>query len=188
MGDGKARIILIGGGARCGKSAFALRQAAALGARRVFVATAQPVDAEMAERIARHRAERGAEFTTLEEPVELVAALAALPAADVVVVDCVTVWLANLLLREESAEHILERVDALIAVLARGAHHSVLVSNEVGMSVVPESALGRAFRDVTGFAHQRLARAADEVYFGVLGTMLRIKPGPVVHVAEGGAR
>jgi adenosylcobinamide kinase/adenosylcobinamide-phosphate guanylyltransferase len=184
---GGKRMILIGGGARSGKSAFALRRAATLGERRVFVATARAVDEEMAQRIARHRAERGAGFTTIEEPLELASALAGLRAVDVVVVDCVTVWLANLLLREESEQRILTRVDALVDELSRRAYGSVLVSNEVGMSVVPETALGRAFRDLTGFAHQRLARAADEVYLGVLGAMLRIKPGAVVHVPLEGA-
>jgi adenosylcobinamide kinase/adenosylcobinamide-phosphate guanylyltransferase len=179
------RIVVVGGGVRCGKSAFALARARVLGQRRVFVATAKDTDAEMAQRIARHRAERDDTFVTIEEPIELVATLAALRDADVVVVDCLTLWLSNLLLADASVDCILERVDALIELLARSAYHSVLVTNEVGMSVVPPSPLGRAFRDLTGLAHQRVARAADEIYFGVLGTLLRLKPAPVALMEEG---
>jgi adenosylcobinamide kinase / adenosylcobinamide-phosphate guanylyltransferase len=185
MADAAApRLVLIGGGARCGKSAFALQRAAALGARRAFVATAMASDAEMAARIERHRQERGAGFTTVEAPVDLENALTALDGIDVVVIDCLTLWLSNLLLRDETEQHILERVDALIAVVARADRHHVIVTNEVGMSLVPPNALGRRFRDLSGFAHQRIARVADEIYFGLLGTLLRLKPAPVVLIPE----
>ena len=179
------RSVLIGGGVRCGKSAFALRRARELGTRRTFIATAQAHDADMAERIARHRAERGGEFTTIEAPFDLVETLEALAGADVVVVDCVTLWLSNLLLRDEGEERILARVDALAALHARRRRHTVLVTNEVGMSVVPPSVLGRRFRDLAGMAHQRLARSADELYFGLLGTILRLRPAPVALATEG---
>jgi adenosylcobinamide kinase / adenosylcobinamide-phosphate guanylyltransferase len=136
----------------------------------------------MADRIARHRSERGDEFVTVEAPFELVETLESLADADVVVVDCLTLWLSNLLLRDEGEERILARVDALAALLARRLRHTVLVTNEVGMSVVPPSALGRRFRDLAGIAHQRLARSADEIYFGMLGAMLRLRPAPVALV------
>lgn len=180
----KRSCILVGGGARSGKSAFALERARALGARRVFLATGQALDAEMAARVAAHRASRGADFATLEEPLAVPRALAGIAAADVVVVDCLTLWLANLLLRGDAHDVILAQVDELVATLASASFHSVLVTNEVGMGVVPDNALARAFRDLTGIAHQRLARAADEVYVAVLGLVLRLRPGPVeVHAA-----
>jgi len=173
------RIILIGGGARSGKSRFALARARRLGSRRAFVATAEPVDAEMAARIAEHARERGSDFETVEEPLDLPAALARSAGFDVVVVDCVTVWLANRLLCGDAERDVLDAVDDLVARVERRERHFVLVSNEVGMGLVPETPLGRAFRDVTGRAHQRIARVADDLYFAILGTILRLRPGPV---------
>lgn len=175
----RGRLILVGGGVRCGKSAFALERARVLGERRVFLATAQAGDAEMAQRIARHREERGSAFACIEVPVELAGALADLRDADVVVVDCLTLWLSNLLSRQESDAQILGRVETLVAVLSAAAYHSVLVTNEVGMGLVPETPLGRRFRDLSGLVHQRVARSADEIYAGVLGVMLRLQPAPV---------
>lgn len=171
-------LALVGGGVRSGKSAFALALARRLGTRRAFVATAQAFDREMEERIALHRAERDGEFATVEEPLDLPAALAHVD-ADVVVVDCLTLWLSNLLLRGDSAADVAAAVERLAAELARRRLHAVLVTNEVGMGVVPESALGRLFRDVAGRAHQRLARDADRVYLAALGCVLRLRPGPV---------
>lgn len=169
------RILLIGGAVRSGKSDFALRMARRLGERRAFVATAQALDDEMRERIAEHRRTRGPDFETVEEPIALSAALRSLT-ADVVVVDCLTLWLSNLLLRDETTDAILAAVDELAAVLGERRCSVILVTNEVGMGIVPETSLGRRFRDLAGIAHQRLAAAADEVYLALLGTVLRIKP------------
>ena len=171
-------LILIGGGTRSGKSRFALSLAAKLGTRRLFIATGQAKDAEMAARIRAHQAARGADFQTLEEPLALPEALQSVTNADVVVIDCLTLWLANLLLENRSAEQIDGSVSELIAVLERRRFHGLIVTNEVGMGIVPESALGRLFRDIAGSAHQRLSERADEVYFALLGTMLRLKPQP----------
>ena len=176
--------MLVGGGARSGKSAFALSYAQRLGERRAFVATAQAFDDEMSARIARHRDERGAAFHTVEEPLDLPGALLRLEDADVAVVDCLTLWLSNLLVAGTAPAAIHERVEALAAVLARRRFHTLLVTNEVGMGLVPETPLGRAFRDLTGWAHQRLVRAADEIYFAALGMILRIHPGPVERYLE----
>jgi adenosylcobinamide kinase/adenosylcobinamide-phosphate guanylyltransferase len=173
------KVILIGGGVRSGKSAFAVSLARRLGARRAFIATARAYDDEMRDRIARHQAERGAAFRTLEEPVALAAALRRLEGVDAAVVDCLTLWLSNLLLDGLGPPQIEERIEELAAVLAERRFHTVLVTNEVGMGVHPESALGRAFRDLAGRAHQRLARCADEIHFAVLGVVVRLKPGPV---------
>ncbi len=181
------RFILIGGGVRSGKSAYALARARQLGERRVFIATAEPLDDEMRERAERHRAERGAAFRTVEAPRALVPALrAASQDSDVVVVDCLTLWLANLLLAGLERAAIAERVRELCTELARGAAHVIVVSNEVGMGVVPESALGRIFRDVAGTAHQGLAALAHELYFAVMGQLLRLRPGPIELVAPRG--
>jgi adenosylcobinamide kinase/adenosylcobinamide-phosphate guanylyltransferase len=170
----RGKIVLIGGGARSGKSAFALRLASKLGERRAFVATARAGDGEMRERIARHRKERQGEFDTVEVPLDLPDALGALGGYQVIVVDCITHWITNLLLADVGPEAILREVDRLIDVLAASAYHSVLVTNEVGMSIHPETALGRAFVEVVGWTNQRLARASDDVYFAVMGTVLPI--------------
>jgi adenosylcobinamide kinase/adenosylcobinamide-phosphate guanylyltransferase len=174
-----ARIILVGGGARSGKSRFALGRARPLGEKRVFVATGQALDGEMTERIAEHVRTRGADFRTVEEPLELPQALAAIDDADVVVVDCLTLWLSNLLCRGEGEAQIAARVEALVAALLRRRFHALVVTNEVGLGIVPDSALARLFRDVAGRAHQRLAAVADEIFLAILGTVLRVRPEPL---------
>jgi adenosylcobinamide kinase / adenosylcobinamide-phosphate guanylyltransferase len=173
------RIVLVGGGARSGKSNFALARARSLGARWLFVTTARRYDEDFGARIDRHRVERGDDFTTVEEPVDVTGVLAGAAAFDVAVVDCLTLWMSNLLLDGLPPEEIEARVEALAATLSRAPCHVVLVTNEVGMGLHPESALGRIFRDLAGRAHQRLARAADEVHLAVLGMIVRLKPGPL---------
>lgn len=171
---------MICGGVRSGKSAFALQRARALGLRRTYIATAEALDDEMRERAARHRRERGEAFETLEAPRELVSALrAASDRAQVIVIDCLTLWLSNLLLDGLTADAIAARVRELREQLELRRAHVLVVSNEVGMGIVPESALGRAFRDLAGAAHQALAESADELYFAVMGQMLRLRPAPV---------
>jgi adenosylcobinamide kinase/adenosylcobinamide-phosphate guanylyltransferase len=174
----RKRIIFIGGGTRSGKSAFALALARRLGQRRLFLATAQAGDDEMRERIGRHRRDRGEDFQTIEEPLAVAEVLQRHADNDVVLFDCLTLWLSNLLLEGNEPEAILHRVEELTAVLARRSLHAVVVSNEVGLGIVPETPLGRTFRDLAGLAHQRMSAVADEVYFAVLGTILRIKPSP----------
>ncbi len=183
----RGQIILVGGGARSGKSDFALATARRLGARRLFIATAEPGDDEMRTRIRRHREERGVDFDTIEEPLAIPAALRQRGDHDVIVLDCLTFWLANLLLRGDDAAAVARQVDELADALDRRLAHAVIVSSEVGLGLVPETPLGRTFRDVAGRAHQRLAARADEVYFGALGVMLRLKPAPVVPVVGGSA-
>jgi adenosylcobinamide kinase/adenosylcobinamide-phosphate guanylyltransferase len=174
------RLVLIGGGARSGKSGFAITRAQALGTRRLFIATAERSDDEMRERIARHRADRdGAGFDTLEEPRALPEALAADREHDVVLIDCLTIWISNLLVDGATPDAVQERVTALVAALAQRRAHVVLVSNEVGKGLVPDTPLGRVFRDLTGMAHQRIAAVADELYLAAMGVLLRLRPGPV---------
>jgi len=176
--SGNGSVILIGGGARSGKSTFALTRATQLGGRRAFVATAQAFDDEMRARIAAHVRERADAFETHEVPHALPEALAEID-ADVVIVDCLTLWLSNLLLQARSTEQILAEVERLSAVLEQRRNHVLLVTNEVGMGIVPDNALARTFRDLAGRAHQRLAAIADELHFAALGVMLRLHPEPV---------
>jgi adenosylcobinamide kinase / adenosylcobinamide-phosphate guanylyltransferase len=176
------KTLLIGGSVRSGKTAFALACARRLGGRRVYLATAEAGDGEMARRIEAHRSERGADFATVEEPVHLMDTLSQIESCDVVVVDCLTLWLSNVMLREESPLAASRKADELASAAGRFPFHLVLVTNEVGMGIVPETELGRMFRDVAGRAHQRLAQVADEIYFAALGVMLRLRPGPVTTV------
>ena len=175
-----SNLILIGGGARSGKSAYAVRRALHVTGERVFVATAEAFDDEMSLRIAAHAAERGREFETIEAPRDLERALAGLiaRAPSVVLIDCLTLWLSNLLLTDVPVPEIEQRVERLALMTAAAPFPVLLVTNEVGMGLVPETPIGRQFRDLAGRAHQRLARAAGEVYFAALGCVLRIKPGP----------
>jgi adenosylcobinamide kinase/adenosylcobinamide-phosphate guanylyltransferase len=173
------RLIVVGGGVRSGKSSFALARARAIGSRRAFVATAQPTDDEMRARIARHVRERQGAFVTLEAPFDLPAAVSALRDLDVAVIDCLTFWLSNLLLRGDPEERIASEVESLLGAMADASFHTIVVTNEVGMGVVPEHALGRAFRDVAGRAHQRIASGAHELYFAAMGCIIRLRPGPV---------
>jgi len=181
MSDSK--LVLIGGGARSGKSAYAVQRALTLGPRRTFIATAEAFDDEMRARIAAHVAERANHFTTVEAPLELELALEAIQAGsqavDVVVIDCLTLWLSNLLLAEVPEAEIERRVARLASVCEAAAFPVFLVTNEVGFGLVPDTALGRQFRDITGRAHQRLSRSAGEVLLAALGCLLRLKPAPV---------
>jgi adenosylcobinamide kinase / adenosylcobinamide-phosphate guanylyltransferase len=173
-----ASTTLVLGGARSGKSRFAL-DAQAPDARIIFIATAEPTDAEMRERIDRHRAERPSHWRTLEEPYDLVPRLReACAGADAVIVDCLTVWAANLMVRGDPDDHILKQADELSALLALRPADVTLVSNEVGLGVHPSSEDGRHFRDLLGAVNQRIARAADRVVLMVAGVPLAVKqPG-----------
>lgn len=164
-------VILVGGGARSGKSRYALQKALAIEGRRAFVATAEPLDDEMALRIARHKADRGAEFETIEEPL-LLAAVILEATFDAMVVDCLTLWLSNLMFAGKNCD--LE-MEALIAA-AQTSHGTVIfVTNEVGSGIVPDNALAREFRDRAGALNQRVAAIAAEVYYMAFGQPLRVK-------------
>lgn len=173
------RIVLIGGGARSGKSRFALDYATQLGGPRLFVATAKADDDEMRERISRHRDERGDAFITREEPIDVVTAMGEAASANVVVVDCLTLWMSNLLLEGASDEDVERRVQELVRAIQMRDPIVLLVTNEVGLGIVPEHPLARRFRDLAGRAHQEIAASADEVYLGAMGCILRLKPSPV---------
>lgn len=168
-----ASVALILGGARSGKSRHALTLAEATAARRVFVATAEAFDAEMADRIARHRAERDATWETVDAPRDLPSVLPALTRPDrVVVADCLTLWASNLLLADADMEGATLALDAAVAA-ATGP--LILVSNEVGLGIVPDNALARRFRDVAGRINQTVAARAGHVVFVAAGLPLTLK-------------
>ncbi|MEM6671568.1 MAG: bifunctional adenosylcobinamide kinase/adenosylcobinamide-phosphate guanylyltransferase [Planctomycetota bacterium] len=173
-------LVLVGGGARSGKSAFALERALELGTRRSFFATAEARDSEMLRRIERHRVERGERFRTVEVPLDLPEALAAPGDCDVAIVDCLTLWVSNVMGATESddprSDVVDRRIDDLVAALERRSCHVVLVSNEVGMGIVPMHPAARSFRDHIGRAHGLVADMADEVVFAVVGCLLQLKP------------
>ena len=166
-------VTLVLGGAASGKSRYAETLCERAAGERIYLATAEAGDAEMAERIRRHRARRGAGWRTVEVPLELTAALGANAAAGAaVLVDCLTLWLANLLGagRDAAAE-----TEALVAALPRLRGPVVFVANEVGLGIVPENALARRFRDCAGELNLRLAAAADAVAFMAAGLPLHLK-------------
>jgi adenosylcobinamide kinase/adenosylcobinamide-phosphate guanylyltransferase len=174
-----AEVILITGGARSGKSAEALRLTDGF-ARRVFVATAEAFDEEMRHRIERHQAERGEGWETLEEPLDLAGALRSLddPRA-AVVIDCLTVWLGNLMHHDPHMAEDAPRCAALVEALRRScAGRVIVVTNEVGMGLVPEHALSRRYRDVAGRLTQCIAAMAEQVVLMVCGQPLTVKPAP----------
>lgn len=165
---------LVLGGARSGKSRHAEGLIRAKGQVRVYIATAQAFDDEMRDRIARHRATRAEDgWTTIEEPLELAAAIAAArQPGSAVLVDCLTLWLSNIMLAGRDVE---EQQAALLAVLGQGDAPIVFVSNEVGLGLVPETPLGRAFRDAQGRLNQALAAHCDHVVFVAAGLPLTLK-------------
>jgi adenosylcobinamide kinase/adenosylcobinamide-phosphate guanylyltransferase len=165
-------IILITGGARSGKSTRAEARACEFAGRPVYIATAEALDAEMRERIARHRARRGNEWLERETPLELVRAIHETDGGGARLVDCMTLWLTNLMLAERNWE---EEAAALREALGRQKSPVVLVTNEVGLGIVPDNALARRFRDAAGILNQMMARAADEVEFVVAGLPMRVK-------------
>lgn len=166
-------VLFVLGGARSGKSRYAQSRIEALPGRLAFIATAQPFDGEMEERIARHRADRGSRWETIEAPVDLPAAISRAGAlADAVLVDCLTLWLSNLMLGRHDVTGM---TGALLETLARCPIPIALVSNEVGMGIVPENALARRFRDEAGRLNQQIAAIAGEAVLVAAGIPLVLK-------------
>jgi adenosylcobinamide kinase/adenosylcobinamide-phosphate guanylyltransferase len=169
---GDASVTLVLGGARSGKSRYAESLVTALPQPWVYIATAEPRDDEMAARIAAHQARREAGWQTIEAPHELADALAAAPQGAAVLVDCLTLWLSNLMHAKFDIDTMTERLEKALAA-RRGA--TVLVSNEVGLGIVPDNALARDFRDAQGVLNQRLATCAGRVVLMVAGLPLAVK-------------
>lgn len=169
------QIILVTGGARSGKSKYAEQRSGELGSRRLYVATAEAKDEEMAQRIAEHKKRRGDNWVTIEEPMTLSSALLAERGrTDCALVDCLTIWLSNLLLHRD-ANFAEDRVEELVETLPHLDFHLVLVTNEVGLGIVPDNPLARQFRDLAGWANQQIATVANEVILMVAGVPMVVK-------------
>lgn len=165
-----AETILVTGGCRSGKSRFAQKWAEERGSNRLFLATARVTDEEMAERIRRHQKARGRGWETIEEPLLVDSVLREHGSrTDVILVDCITIWLSNLLMEGLSDERILERAHSLSQTLRQFSCSMAFVTNEVGWGVVPDNPLGRRFRDLAGSANQFLAESVDRVVLMVAG-------------------
>lgn len=167
-------LTLVLGGARSGKSRFAQALVESLSERRLYIATAEPLDEEMRRRIAKHQANRGPDWRTLEAPLDLIGALDAARPGEAVLIDCLTLWLSNLFGRGEDWE---EWLSLLLDHLDGFEKPVVMVSNEVGLGLVPETKLGRDFRDAQGLLNQRAAAVCDRVAFVAAGLPLWLKGG-----------
>ncbi len=169
-------IILVTGGCRSGKSRFALDYINQHYENKVFLATAEALDGEMRQRIRRHREERGPDWKTLEEPIALTEELASLGGnPQGVLIDCLTLWISNLLTAGIAEEDILARADALAAKIQGIPHSVVVVTNEVGFGIVPENKMARIYRDLVGAVNQKMAACADVVVLTVAGIPQVIK-------------
>ncbi len=172
---------LVIGGCRSGKSSHALLMADRIGnARKIFIATCIPRDDEMHQRVSRHQAERGAGWTAVETPIFLSEAIRDIsPSADVLLVDCLTLWVSNLMMEHAdfgaSKELLAAHTFRLIESLQAAACPVILVTNEVGAGIVPDNPLARAFRDAVGQVNQRIAVCADQVIWIVAGIPVKIK-------------
>jgi adenosylcobinamide kinase/adenosylcobinamide-phosphate guanylyltransferase len=168
------KIIFITGGARSGKSSFPLKETTKISGKKAYIATAEALDEEMKERIEEHRKKRRNAWDTYEEPLRISEVIKKIEGKyKVIVIDCLTLWLSNLMHANLNIEQEIENfISSLVT------HHSSLVyivSNEVGMGIVPENELARRFRDMAGFLNQKVAEVADEVYVLVAGIPIKIK-------------
>ncbi|MGQ0683092.1 bifunctional adenosylcobinamide kinase/adenosylcobinamide-phosphate guanylyltransferase [Bradyrhizobium sp.] len=165
-------IVLITGGARSGKSRHAEARAHAYPGRPIYIATAEALDAEMEARIARHRARRSNDWIEREAPLDLVQALTETDGGGARLIDCLTLWLSNLLHAERNWS---DEAALLTDALGRQQSPVILVTNEVGLGIVPDNALARSFRDAAGLLNQRIAAVADEVELVVAGLPMKVK-------------
>ena len=170
------KLYFITGGARSGKSAFAEKLADGCAGKRAYIATAQALDAEMVERIEHHRKRRGVSWDTFEEPLavdELIRKLSG--RYPVVLLDCLTLWLSNVIAHTDGDGLVTSRSDELVAALRDFSGVCIAVSNEVGLGIVPDNPLARRFRDFAGMLNQKAAQAADEAYLMASGIPVKIK-------------
>jgi adenosylcobinamide kinase/adenosylcobinamide-phosphate guanylyltransferase len=172
---GTARLTLILGGARSGKSRYGEALAMASPPPWTYLATAEALDEEMTERIAEHRSRRGERWRTIEAPLDLAGALARIPARATVLVDCLTLWLSNLMIAGRDIDG---QIRSLEQVLGARPDPSILISNEVGFGIVPDNAMARRFRDLQGRLNQRMAERADRVVLMVAGLPMVVKGNP----------
>jgi len=170
------KVYFITGGARSGKSSWAEKLANDIIGKRAYIATAQALDAEMAVKIEKHRQDRHAGWDTFEEPDAVEALLKELSGKyDVVLLDCLTLWLSNIMVHSNTDDTVIARFGALVDAVKHFDGVCIAVANEVGLGIVPDNPLARRFRDCAGMLNQRMARAADDVYMTVAGIPVRIK-------------
>jgi adenosylcobinamide kinase/adenosylcobinamide-phosphate guanylyltransferase len=169
------RKVFVLGGARSGKSDFGMKEAESAGLARIYIATATALDTEMAERIKLHQSARGQGWETLEEPLKIAEALREASPEKAVLIDCLTLWLMNLISAGFADDEIIERTEEFCKALKECKGTVIAVSNEVGLGLVPESALSRRFRDLAGRVNQLVAEAATEVFLVAAGLPLKIK-------------
>ena len=171
------KIIFIIGGCRSGKSTYALQTAEKIpGGRKIFIATCVPQDDEMKQRVARHQRERSQNWVAVEEPLNLPEAiLQNSPRADVILIDCLTLWVSNLLMKTDDEKKLADIISQLIDALEKATCPIVLVSNEVGTGIVPENKLARQYRDIIGLANQAVAKTAGKVIWMVAGIPVIVK-------------
>lgn len=168
---------LVLGGCRSGKSSYALELAESVSnSKRLYIATCVPYDNEMKDRVDRHQSERDETWTTVETPLQLSESIIKESNLyDVILVDCLTLWVTNLLLDGKSEEEIFEEVKKLSVAIEKSHCPVILVSNEVGAGIVPENKLARQFRDIAGFVNQKMAKCVPDVFFTAAGIPLKIK-------------
>ncbi|TFG35377.1 MAG: bifunctional adenosylcobinamide kinase/adenosylcobinamide-phosphate guanylyltransferase [Nitrospirales bacterium] len=185
------KIIFVTGGARSGKSSFALAKALGVPGRKAYIATAEALDKEMTERIEQHKKQRGKEWDTYEEPLKIAEVMKKLSGNySALVLDCLTLWLSNLFMKTQSKEYGLQAIETEIQKLLDSLRHFkssagggpgsgfcslYIVSNEVGMGIVPENETARKFRDMAGIVNQKIAEVSDEVYMMVAGISMKVK-------------
>jgi adenosylcobinamide kinase/adenosylcobinamide-phosphate guanylyltransferase len=170
-------IIFVLGGCRSGKSAYALQAAEQMpGSRKFFIATCVPQDEEMKQRVARHQKERNQHWTTVEEPLHLPETiLENSPQADVILIDCLTLWVSNVMMNTNEDALFKDHIFRLTDAMKEADCPLIVVSNEVGTGIVPENPLARQFRDITGWANQAVAACADQVVWMVAGIPVKVK-------------
>lgn len=170
------KLILITGGCRSGKSQFALDYANRHFHKKLYLATCEALDEEMVKRIEHHKKRRGLDWQTVEQPIKIAEAIKQHEnAIEVILLDCITLWLSNLLMRQESDHEIMNEVSRLMDTVKQGQTSFIFVSNEVGMGIVPVDPLGRRFRDLSGMANQKIAEVAHTVIFIVSGIPIFLK-------------
>ncbi len=174
----KGQFILVTGGRRSGKSSHALELAESLGERRLYIATAEALDDEMVERVAKHQNERGDGWDTAEEPIDISPIIKEANGYDIILIDCLTLWLCNIMHKSgPTDEDILKAIDNLSNACISANTTVIAVTNELGSGVIPDNALSRRFTDLAGIMNQRMAHAADKVILTVSGISMTIKGG-----------
>lgn len=169
------KVTFITGAVRSGKSKLAVELGGKSLKKIVFLASCTPIDAEMRERVAKHKQARPRDWKTIEEPINVANVIAKAVADELVIFDCLTLWISNIMLKFNKEELIDKKIGELLLILRQVKADIIIVSNEVGGGIVPENKLARQFRDIVGIAHQKLAAQSDEVFLVTVGIAQKLK-------------